>query len=47
MVKKYKDWQYKIDISLFIMKPTITTYNIFYLKIIIFWAMKMFNFDQI
>ena len=35
MVKSYKDWEQKTDIKLFMMKPTITTYKIFYLKIII------------
>jgi hypothetical protein len=36
MVKKYKDWRHKSDISLFITKPTIVTYNFFYLKVNIF-----------
>ena len=30
--KIHKDWQHKTDISLFIMKPTIITCNLFYLK---------------
>ena len=29
-------YSYKNDISLFILKPTVTTFNIFYLKVIIF-----------
>jgi len=36
MVKKYKDSQHKSDNSLFIVKPTITTCNIFYFDSIIF-----------
>ena len=44
MVKKYKYWQHKSNISLYVMKPTITTCNLFYLKVIIFlryyWSKK-------
>jgi hypothetical protein len=36
MVKKYKDSQHKSDISLFIVKPTITTCSVFYFYVIIF-----------
>ena len=53
MVKKnYKGCQHKIDIDLFIIKPTIATFNIFYLKLIIFknnigQKLKIFDFDQV
>ena len=34
--KKYKDWYLKSDISLFVIKPTIITCNLFDLKVISF-----------
>jgi len=44
MVKKnYKGCQHKIDIDLFIIKPTIATFNIFYLKLIIFKILLVKN----
>ena len=50
--RKHKDWQYKNDSSLVVIKSTIIMCNIFYLKVIIFENTilvkdKIFNFDQV